>query len=61
MARAWEIATKLASKPITTLRYSRALFAQPIKESMLRELSFGLALEGLSVAALTASPIKSPG
>lgn len=49
LARAWEIAAKLAANPINTLRYSRALFAQPIKESMLRELSFGLAVEGLSV------------
>ena len=59
LARAWEIAAKLAGKPINSLRYTRALFAQPLKESLLRELSFGLALEGLSVGALSSSPIKA--
>ena len=58
--RAWEIGAALAAKPINTLRYSRALFAQPIKESLLRELSFGLAVEGLSVGALAAPPVKRP-
>jgi enoyl-CoA hydratase/carnithine racemase len=57
LPRAWEIATKLAAKPMNTLRYSRMLFTQPIKELMLRELGNGLALEGLSVSALSASPI----
>lgn len=54
--RAWEIATVLASKPINTLRYSRILFTQPIKELMQRELGFGFALEGLSVGALAGGP-----
>jgi enoyl-CoA hydratase/carnithine racemase len=53
LPRAREIATKLASKPINTLRYSRLLFTQPIKEAFQRDLSFGLALLGLSVGALT--------
>jgi enoyl-CoA hydratase/carnithine racemase len=61
LARAWEIATKLAAKPINTLRYSRLLFTQPIKEAFQRDLAFGLALEGLSVGALGASPIKMGG
>ena len=61
LPRAWEIATKLAVKPINTLRYSRLLFTQPIKEAFQRELAFGLALEGLSVGALGASPIKTGG
>jgi enoyl-CoA hydratase/carnithine racemase len=61
LPRAWEIATKLAVKPINTLRYSRLLFTQPIKEAFQRELAFGLALEGLSVGALGASPIKMGG
>lgn len=52
LARAWELATVLAAKPLNTLRYSRMLFAQPVKESLQRELSFGLALEGLSVGAM---------
>jgi enoyl-CoA hydratase/carnithine racemase len=58
-ARAWEIGFALASKPINSLRYTRALFAQPIKESLLRELSFGLAVEGLSVGALASPALKS--
>jgi enoyl-CoA hydratase/carnithine racemase len=59
LPRAWEIATKLAVKPINTLRYSRLLFTQPIKEAFQRDLAFGLALEGLSVGALGASPIRT--
>lgn len=58
MERALAIAARLAAKPLQTLRYSRMLFTQPIKESLLRELGFGLALEGLSVGALSASPLK---
>ena len=61
LPRAWEIATKLASKPINTLRYSRLLFTQPIKEAFQRNLAFGLALEGLSVGALSSMPVKSSG
>jgi enoyl-CoA hydratase/carnithine racemase len=59
LPRAWEIATKLAGKPINSLRYSRLLFTQPIKDAFQRDLAFGLALEGLSVGALGASPIKT--
>lgn len=57
LPRAWEIALRLAAKPINTLRYTRLLFAHPIKEAFQRDLAFGLALEGLSVGALTSSPI----
>ena len=46
--RAWVLARQLASQPMDTLRYSRMLFAQPIKESLLRELGYGMALEGLT-------------
>ncbi|MBB5498662.1 enoyl-CoA hydratase/isomerase family protein [Paraburkholderia sp. MM5384-R2] len=52
LARAWEIAETLARKSIATLRYTRMLFAQPVKESLQRELSLGLAMEGLSVGAM---------
>lgn len=51
LPRAWEIATQLVKKPVNTLRYSRLLFAQPMKEAFQRDLAFGLALEGLSVSA----------
>lgn len=56
LARAWEIATRLASKPMQTLRYSRILFTQPIKERVLREMGYGMALEGLSVGAISGGP-----
>ncbi|WP_069268791.1 enoyl-CoA hydratase/isomerase family protein [Paraburkholderia nodosa] len=46
--RAWEIARSLAAKPIETLRYTRAVFAQPFKRRMADELGYGLALEGLA-------------
>lgn len=61
LPRAWEIATKLASKPLNTLRYSRLLFTQPIKEAFQRDLAFGLALEGLSVGVPAPTPVKIPG
>jgi enoyl-CoA hydratase/carnithine racemase len=46
--RAWEIARDIAAKPIETLRYTRAVFAQPFKRRMVDELGYGLALEGLA-------------
>jgi enoyl-CoA hydratase/carnithine racemase len=61
LPRAWEIATKLAVKPINTLRYSRLLFTQPIKEAFQRDLAFGLALEGLSVGVPAPAPVTTPG
>jgi enoyl-CoA hydratase/carnithine racemase len=61
LPRAWEIATKLAVKPINTLRYSRLLFTQPIKEAFQRDLAFGLALEGLSVGVPAPAPVTIPG
>ncbi|MEX3947976.1 enoyl-CoA hydratase/isomerase family protein [Paraburkholderia sp. EG287B] len=48
LERAWEIARGLAAKPIETLRYTRAVFAQPFKRRMVDELGYGLALEGLA-------------
>jgi enoyl-CoA hydratase/carnithine racemase len=61
LPRAWELAQKLAAKPIQTLRYSRLLFTQPIKEAFQRDLAFGLALEGLSVGALSTPAIPNSG
>jgi len=56
LPRAWEIARRLASKPLQSLRYARMLFTQPIKERVLREMGYGMALEGLSVGAITGGP-----
>jgi enoyl-CoA hydratase/carnithine racemase len=46
--RAWEIARQLAAKNVETLRYTRMLFSQPLKESLLREMGHGTSLLGLS-------------
>jgi enoyl-CoA hydratase/carnithine racemase len=54
MERAWQIAGELATKPVETLRYTRAVFAHPFKRSMVDELGYGLALEGL--AGIAAQP-----
>jgi 6-oxocamphor hydrolase len=61
LPRAWEIATRLAANPIHSLRYTRLLFTQPLKEAFQRDLAFGLALEGLSVGSQTTNPVKSSG
>lgn len=56
LPRAWEIATRLASKPMQSLRYARMLFTQRLKERLLRELNYGMAVEGLSVSAMAGGP-----
>lgn len=53
LARAWELAEQLASKPLQTLRYTRVAFTQPIKRRLLDELGYGLAMEGLATIAMT--------
>lgn len=53
LARAWELAGQLASKPLHTLRYTRVAFTQPIKRRLLEELGYGLAMEGLATIAMT--------
>lgn len=52
LARAWELAEQLASKPLHTLRYTRVAFTQPIKRRLLDELGYGLAMEGLAMIAM---------
>lgn len=48
LERAWQIARQLAEKPDLVLRYTRLVFTQPLKESLLRYQGLGLALEGLA-------------
>jgi len=48
--RAWAIADQLSKKTDFTLRYTRKLFTQPLKEALLHNLDLGLALEGLEMA-----------
>lgn len=52
MDRAWVLARKLAALPTLTLRYTRVAFAQRLKTMLAQELGYGLALQGLSGAAL---------
>jgi len=55
LARAKEIARSYLAKPEVTRRNTRIHFVQPIKERIVREVGYGLALEGASAAALVKS------
>jgi len=46
--RAWEWARTLARQPDITLRYTRVALIQPIKNYVLDQVGYGLALEGLA-------------
>jgi enoyl-CoA hydratase/carnithine racemase len=52
LARAWELARMLATKPDLALRYSRLLLTRPIKRAFASEHGYGLALEALSALDL---------
>lgn len=52
LPRAMEIATQLAKLPALAARYSRVLFTQPYRRLLADDAGYGLALEGLSAAAL---------
>jgi enoyl-CoA hydratase/carnithine racemase len=52
LPRARALARQLAALPTLTLRYMRVATAQRLKELVLREVSHGLALQGLSAAGL---------
>jgi hypothetical protein len=45
--------------PEATRRYTRIHFIQPLKERIVREVGYGLSLEGASSAALMRSRVKS--
>jgi enoyl-CoA hydratase/carnithine racemase len=51
LPRAWSLAEQLAQRPPLVLRYSRVLLTQHLKRLMHDLLGYGLALEGLGVAA----------
>src|SRR5216117_2737144 len=53
LPRAWALAEQLAQRPSLLLRYTRVLLTQHIKRLMHDLLGYGLALEGLGVAAAT--------
>jgi enoyl-CoA hydratase/carnithine racemase len=52
MPRSRALAAQLAALPTLTLRYMRVATAQRLKELIVREVGHGLALQGLSGAAL---------
>lgn len=55
LARARELAARWLEKPAVTLRGTRIHFIQPLKERLVREVGYGLSLEGASAAALVKS------
>jgi enoyl-CoA hydratase/carnithine racemase len=55
VARARELADLYLAKPEVTRRNTRIHFIQPLKEALVRETGYGLALEGASAAALVKS------
>lgn len=55
VARARELADLYLAKPEGTRRNTRIHFVQPLKEALVRETGYGLALEGASAAALVKS------
>lgn len=55
LARAQELASLYLKAPEVTRRNTRAHFIQPLKERIVREVGYGLSLEGSSAAALAKS------
>jgi len=55
LARGLELATLYLKAPEVTRRNTRAHFIQPLKERIVREVGYGLALEGASAADLVKS------
>lgn len=49
------LAAEFLKKPALTLRYTRHHFIQPLKERIVREVGYGLTLEGESARALVKS------
>src|SRR5580693_3927932 len=59
LARARELAALYLKAPEVTRRYTRIHFIQPLKERIVREVGYGLSLEGASSAALARSRVKN--
>ena len=55
LARARQLASVYLKAPEVTRRNTRAHFIQPLKERIVREVGYGLSLEGASAAALVKS------
>jgi len=58
LARARELASLYVKAPKVTRRNTRAHFIQPLKERIVREVGYGLSLEGASAADLVKSMEK---
>ena len=58
--RARELASLYLKAPEVTRRNTRAHFIQPLKERIVREVGYGLSLEGASAAALVKSMQSKP-
>ena len=52
LPRAWELAEQIAKRPRLASRYARVALTQPIKQALLDNLGYGLALKGLAMSAL---------
>lgn len=52
LSRALELASRYLKQPEVTRRNTRIHFIQPLKEKIVHEVGYGLALEGASAAAL---------
>ena len=55
LSRAWELAELYMKAPEVTRRNTRVHFIQPLKERIVREVGYGLSLEGASAADLVKS------
>ena len=55
VARAWELADLYLQAPEVTRRNTRIHFIQPLKERIVREVGYGLSLEGASSTDLAKS------
>ena len=60
LSRAWELAKLYLKAPEVTRRNTRIHFIQPLKERIVREVGYGLSLEGASAADLVRSKQAKP-
>jgi hypothetical protein len=55
LSRAQELAERYLKVPEVTRRNTRIHFMQPLKERIVREVGYGISLEGASAASLVKS------